>query len=144
MEETLPTEASSSNREGMQTTPTGGDTGKMADAIWSAASMLQSSARPEMNYWHDVKQIVEMMELYKPTRRDAQETRNLRRQVIHLCHTKTDDQGRHIFLIQGINKAARRRQDGTTEWVIMPGENQAARLAERWTPQDRGADDLFF
>ena len=64
---------------------TGDDTKTMVDAIWGAALMLQSSANPEMNYWHDVKQIVEMMELYETKRRDAEETRNLRMQVIHLC-----------------------------------------------------------
>ena len=86
------------------------DTETMAEAIWGAALMLQSNAKPEMNYWHYVKQLVEMMELYETTK-NAETLRNLRM-------TKTDDQGRLFFLLRGIKGAANIRQAGTTEWVI--------------------------
>ena len=117
MSESL-TGASSSKDDSTHPTLTGEDTEMMTDAIWAAALMLQSNAKPEMNYWYDLKQVVEMMELYETTTRDKKSKRKLRSQVIQVCHTQKDEQGRLVFLIRGIKGASGSHQAGITEWVI--------------------------
>ena len=80
--------------------------------------MLQSNAKPEMNYWQDITQIVEMMEFNETRCSNEEEIRDLRKQVLQLVKTATNDQGQKMFLVQRIKDSGNSRQTEITEWVI--------------------------
>ena len=90
----------------------------MISAIKDAWASLQTRAGTGGNYWQDIIQVVEMMETQETRCYNEEEFRNLRKQVLQIVQTTYDDQGRKMFLVQGITDTRNMRRAEVTEWGI--------------------------
>ena len=90
----------------------------MISAISAAWTRLQTRAGTAGKSGQDRTQVVEMMETNETRCYNEEEFRSLRKQVLQIVQTTYDDQGRKLFLVQGITDTRNRRRGEVTEWVI--------------------------